>query len=279
MTGLLARIERYYDAVPRRFATVEECGPFTLFLGEPGGWVYYARPRLGGGGTDGTGGTDDVDAVDVAAATGRLRDLGLPEVVEWVDETTPTLLAAVQDGGSLTVEELPLMVLDVAIDVPSPALPPGVRVRMLDAADREEVAAGRAVSELGFGSAGTTRGEQGAPERDARLRPAQQRVLDLLADGSVRMAVAESDTEGVLAVGRTLPVDGVTEVMGVATLPAARRAGLGRAVTRALTDDARALGVQTVFLTASSPEVARIYARVGFRRVATAYSAEGEDRA
>lgn len=272
MTGLLERIEQYYDAVPRRFARVEQCGPFTLFLGEPGGWVYYARPRLGG-----TGG---FDAVDVAAATGRLRALGLPEVVEWVDETTPDLLGAVQDEGSLAVEELPLLVLDddAGDDVTPPALPPGVRVRLLGPADEAAVGAGRAVSELGFASAGTGRGEQGPGERDARLRPAQPRVLDLLGQGAVRMAVAESETQGVLAVGRTLPIDGVSEVMGVATLPSARRRGLGAAVTRALTDDARALGVGTVFLTASSPEVARVYARVGFRQVATAFSAEGRDR-
>ena len=271
MTALLERVERYYDAVPRRFARVEECGPFTLFLGQPGGWVYYARPRLGG-----TGG---FDAVDVAAATGRLRDLGLPEVVEWVAETTPSLRAAVQDEGSLTVEELRLMVLDGTGDGRPPALPSGVRVRLLGPADHAAVAAGRAVSEVGFGSAGTIPGAHGVAERDARLRPAQQRALDLLSEGAVRMAVAESDEQGVLAVGRTLPIDGVTEVMGVATLPAARRCGLGTAVTRALTDDARALGVDTVFLTAGSPEVARIYSRLGFRQVATAYSAEGRDRA
>ena len=278
MTGLLARIERYYDTVPRRFARVEECGPFTLFLGEPGGWVYYARPRLAGA-AGAAGAADGIDAVDVAAATGRLRELGLPEVVEWVGETTPGLLAAVQEEGSLTVEELPLMVLDGATDDPPPALPPGVRVRLVGPADHAAVAAGRAVGELAFGSAGTSRGEEGAQERDARLRPAQQRVLDLVAEGSVRMAVAESDTQGVLAVGRALPIDGVAEVMGVATLPAARRCGLGAAVTRALTDDARGLGVGTVFLTASSPEVARIYARAGFRQVTTAYAAEGRDRA
>jgi hypothetical protein len=44
VTGLLARLERYYDTVPRRFAPAEDHGPFTLFLGEPDGWVYYARP-------------------------------------------------------------------------------------------------------------------------------------------------------------------------------------------------------------------------------------------
>ncbi|HET9944098.1 MAG TPA: GNAT family N-acetyltransferase [Actinomycetes bacterium] len=281
MTGLLERIERYYDAVPRRFARVEECGPFTLFLGEPGGWVYYARPRLGfTNGIGGSGGSGGFDAVDVAAATGRLRELGLPEVVEWVDETTPDLRGAVQDEGSLTVQELPLMVLDDdtgSAHAPS-ELPPDVRVRLLGPADGAAVAAGRAVSELGFGSAGTSRGEPGPRERDARLRPVQQRVLALIAEGAVRMAVAESDAEGVLAVGRTLPIDGVTEVMGVATLPSKRRAGLGSAVTRALTGDARALDVDTVFLTASSPEVARIYSGVGFRRVATAFSAEGQDQ-
>ena len=287
MTGLLERIERYYDAVPRRFARVEECGPFTLFLGEPGGWVYYARPRLGVtngiDGIGGSGGIGGIDAVDVAAATGRLRELGLPEVVEWVDETTPGLRGAVQDEGSLSVQELPLMVLDDTDSADGGArapseLPPDVRVRLLGPADGAAVAAGRAVSELGFGSAGTSRGEPGPRERDARLRPVQQRVLALIAEGAVRMAVAESDAEGVLAVGRTLPIDGVTEVMGVATLPSKRRAGLGSAVTRALTGDARALDVDTVFLTASSPEVARIYSGVGFRRVATAFSAEGQDQ-
>src|SRR5829696_8744916 len=102
----LERIERYYDTVPRRFAGVEESGPLTLFLGEPGGWVYYARPRLG---LPDEGSA--IDAVDVARAVARLRDLGLPETVEWVHETTPSLLGAVEEEGSLTVEELPLLAL------------------------------------------------------------------------------------------------------------------------------------------------------------------------
>ena len=43
--GSLAELERYYDAVPRSAARVEEIGPFTLFVGT-GAWPYYARPRL-----------------------------------------------------------------------------------------------------------------------------------------------------------------------------------------------------------------------------------------
>lgn len=261
---LLARLERYYDTVPRRFARTEEHGPFTLFLGEPGGWVYYARPRLGGHGP--------FDAEAVASAMARLRALGLPEVVEWVHETTPTLLDAVRAEGSLEVEEIPLMVLPG--ELTPVELPPGVTVRMLTSADAGAVAAAAAASHVGFGAAGTARGDAGLRERDAAVKPASERVLSLLDEGAVRIAVAESETHGVLATGRTLPVDGVTEVMGVATLPSARRQGLGAAVTAALVDDARALGVSTVFLTASSEDVARVYSRIGFRRVGTGYTAE-----
>ena len=270
MTELLDRIERYYDTVPRRFARVEESGPLTLFLGDPGGWVYYARPRLGLA-DDG----DAVDAVDVSTAVARLRELGLPETVEWVHETTPSLLPAVREEGSLTVEELPLLALHEGAPLDPPAaVPDGVRVRILEPEDAAAVAAGRAVSQVGFGAAGTDVGTPGPAQRDALLRPPQRTVLDLMSEGAVRMAVAESPTEGVLAVGRTLPIDGVTEVMGVATLPSARRRGLGAAVTAALVADARELGVEVVFLTAGSAAVARVYQRVGFARAGTGYAAE-----
>ena len=55
----------------------------------------------------------------------------------------------------------------------------------------------------------------------------------------------------------------VTEVVGVATLPAEQGARLGSAVTQVLVEDARARGIGTIFLTASSERVARIYGRSG----------------
>jgi hypothetical protein len=45
-------------------------------------------------------------------------------------------------------------------------------------------------------------------------------------------------------------------------------------VTWALVEDARRLGIGTVFLSAGSERIARIYGRLGFRRVGTAYIAE-----
>ena len=262
---LLRRIEAYYDAVPRRFARVADCGPLTLFLGEPGGWTYYARPRLGG--------TEPVGRDDVERALQRLADERLPEVVEWVHETTPSMLEAVRRDPALELEELPLLALDGELTVRTPPLPEGVAVRLLTEHDEEALAAASAASVVGFGAPGTGRGPAGPRERDAGRRPASRRVLDLIAERAVRIAVAEHERDGVLATGRTLPIDGVTEVMGVATLPAARRQGLGAAVTARLVADAADLGVRTVFLTASSEAVARVYAGVGFARVGTGWSA------
>lgn len=71
-----------------------------------------------------------------------------------------------------------------------------------------------------------------------------------------------------------MPVGGVTEVVGVATLPSARRRGLAALVTAALVRDARTSGVRTVFLSAGSDDVARVYEKVGFVRVATACLSE-----
>jgi GNAT superfamily N-acetyltransferase len=262
---LLARIERYYDAVPRRFARVAQCGPFTLFLGEPGGWTYYARPALGSAGP--------VTRGDVAAALDRQADAGLPPSLEWVHETTPALLDAVRGVDSLEVEELPLLALDGDLTVTAPRLPERVSVRLLGTGDEDALAAATAVSSVGFDAEGTARGPQGPAERDAARKPTSRRVLGLLDEGAVRIAVAEHEGNGVLATGRTLPLGGVTEVMGVATLPSARRQGLGAAVTARLVEDAVSLDLQTVFLSASSPDVARVYARIGFIRISTAYVA------
>jgi predicted GNAT family acetyltransferase len=77
-----------------------------------------------------------------------------------------------------------------------------------------------------------------------------------------------------VATGMHLPLDGVTEIVGVGTLPLARRRGYGAAVTAALLQDALRHGAGTVFLAAGDEEIARVYESLGFARAGTACIAE-----
>jgi ribosomal protein S18 acetylase RimI-like enzyme len=244
--GLLELIERYYDEVPRLSARVEDAGPFALFVRVGKGWPFYARPRLA---------ASAFTTEDVRRVRARQRDLGVPEAIEWVDEVTPGLAGAAI-GAGLAVARHPLMVLGERVEGP-PA-----RVRMLDADDPDLPAVDAAVS-----ASFKDTDEVGDPGPLAHLRP---RLLD----GSFRLAGAFDGSGAAVGGGSHSPRGVVTEVTGVGVIPRARRRGLGAAVTAALVADAVARGATTVFLSAGSPAVASIYARLGFETVATACIAE-----
>ncbi|TDC80300.1 GNAT family N-acetyltransferase [Micromonospora sp. KC606] len=268
---LFVRLERFYDAVPRDAARGEEHGGLVLFVREGAGWPFYARPRLDAAAPP--------SLADVATVRERQRELGLPEALEWVHENTPDLLAVARAAG-LKVLEAPLMVLDPAA-LPDPGTLTDVPVRLLDpdapgfAAD---VAARRAVATVGFSAAGTARDEAGPAARDAVTPGLDVSALDeerdRIADGRRLSALAWTPEQGALASGMAMRVGDVAEIAGVATLPAARRRGLGAAVTAVLARALLAAGTDLVFLSAGSEEIARVYLRVGFRRVGTACIAE-----
>jgi ribosomal protein S18 acetylase RimI-like enzyme len=60
------------------------------------------------------------------------------------------------------------------------------------------------------------------------------------------------------------PLDGVSEIAGVATRSSFRRRGIGSCLTARATADAFALGAQTACLTAADERAGRIYERLGF---------------
>ncbi|WP_239097541.1 GNAT family N-acetyltransferase [Asanoa ferruginea] len=266
--ALLHRLEAFYDGLPRFTAHAEEFGGLVLFVRDGAGWPFYARPRLGG--------DEPPSAADVMAARARQRELGLPEAFEWVHETTPDLLAVARSAG-LAVLEAPLMVLDPA-KLPD-VTPPGVR--LLDpasttfAADTE---LSRAVAAVGFGTPGTETGAGGVAERDATRIELDAGAVEeerrAIAAGRRFTAVAELPDTGPVASGIGMRAGDVVEIAGVATLPAFRRRGLGAALTLALARQALDSGAGVVFLSASSLDVARVYLKVGFRRVGTACIAE-----
>jgi len=158
----------------------------------------------------------------------------------------------------------------------TPDPPPDVAVRLLGPGDRALAASG-AVAHIGFAHPGTAAGDAGPAERDA-LAVGQSAVeLDFLSErirnGLTQPAVAE-DGSGVLAAGTHQMVGEVSAVVGVATLPSARRRGLAALVTARLVQDARERGATTIFIEAGDADVARIYGRLGFERVGTACIAE-----
>lgn len=249
---LLSTLETYYDAAPRPMATAEQVGAFTLFVRtSETSWPFYARPTLG----------SDIPftSAHVEEVRSRQRELGVPESLEWVHETTPSLLAAAREAG-LHVAECPLLVLPQGAGTVTPPLSEGFHVTMLDP---EAPDLGRAVAAVGAGFAGTDVLEERAP---GPLR-------DLMRSGLLAMAHAY-DGQGSVGGGSHSPRGATSELTGIAVVPRARRQGVGAAITSALVADAQARGVSTVFLSARDDTVARVYERIGFQRVGTACVAE-----
>ena len=251
--SLLEEIERYLDAAPRRGARAEEVGPFTLFVREGAGWPWYARPRLG---------ETAFTATDVERLRERQRDLGVPEALEWIHEIAPELAPAAAAGG-LSVHLNPLLVLGEPLYADAPRR---VKIRRVHDAERHAV---DAVAQVAFGAEGTARGEQGVTDAAALRERTQARPVD----AAVRTFAAFEGDEPV-SIASHIPIGSMSEVAGVGTLPAHRRKGLGAALTAAAVADARGMGVETIFLTAGSEEIARVYERLGFKRVGTGHTAE-----
>ena len=277
----LLQIEAYYDAVPRAAARVEEWGPLRLFVQQGAGWPYYARPASPSSSPatpDPTRGASPTPfhPEDVARVRARQRELGIPEEFEWVHELAPTLRGAAEHAG-LSVHTHPLMLLTSPVTSPPP---PGVTVRRVDP-ELPDAALARigAVAAVGFATPGTQKGETGteALGTEARATATTPERLafqrERLRAGRNVSAVAELDGQPVSA-GSHQPVGEVSEIVGVATLPAYRRRGIGAALVSFLVDDALRHGVRTIFLTAGDADVARMYARLGFTQIATACIAQ-----
>jgi ribosomal protein S18 acetylase RimI-like enzyme len=272
-TEVFVRLERFYDALPRSDARAEEFGGLVLFVREGAGWPFYARPRPR---------AETPSAADITAVRQRQRDLGLPEAFEWVHENAPDLLAVARSAG-LEVLLAPLMVLENAALIPD--LPvTGATIRLLDPAGpgfAADLAAGRAVAQLGFGApsgggviSGALVAEPAGPrERDLVPAPADEAIQSArkgAAEGRFANAVVESSSEGIVASGMYQRVRDVAEIAGVATLPSARRRGYASQLTATLARHALREGAHVIFLSAGDEDVARLYSRVGFRRVGTA---------
>jgi GNAT superfamily N-acetyltransferase len=260
--GLLDCIERYFAAAPMPDARIETAGALDVPIGDPA-WLYPARPRVGAG---------PVSAADVRAAMALQEAAGVPAALEWVPECAPEAAAAARAAG-LVVEELPLLVAADPVEV---LLPIGVRLYLVGA-DDPELPRYQLVAATGFAHPGGPAEvvdvlPDTSPAAGARTAVLRERI----AAGRTVMMVAVENGEPV-AVGSHQPVeiDGteVSEVVGVATLPRLRGRGVGAGLASALVTHARETA-DMVFLAAGDDDVARVYERVGFARLATTCVAE-----
>jgi predicted N-acetyltransferase YhbS len=260
--GLLECIERYFAAAPLPDARIHRVGALDVPIGDPA-WPYPARPRVGEG---------PVTADDVRAAVALQEESGLPSALEWVPERAPGTAAAARAAG-LTVEELPLL---VAVDPVELLLPVGVRLYVVGA-DDPELARYQLVAATAFAFPGGATDAGNVPLDTSDEARARTEVLrERIASGRTVMMVAVENGEPV-AVGSHQPVDidgtEVSEVVGVATLPRLRGRGLGAGVASALVAHATETA-DMVFLAAGDDDVARVYERVGFARLATSAVAD-----
>ncbi len=260
--GLLECIERYFAAAPLPDARIQPVGGLDVPIGDPA-WPYPARPRAGQG---------PVTAADVRAAVALQEAAGLPAALEWVPECSPETAAAARTAG-MTVEELPLL---VAVDPVELLLPAGVRLYIVGA-DDPRLPLYQLVATTAFAHPGGAADVHDMPlDSSAEARARTEVLRERIASGRTVMMVAVEDGEPV-AVGSHQPVriddTEVSEVIGVATLPRLRGRGLGAGMASALVAHATETA-DMVFLAAGDDDVARVYERVGFARLATAAIAD-----
>ena len=245
----LAAVDAYCDAVPRSAATVEEYGTCRLFVPTDASFhPWYARPS----------GTGPVSGKDLTAVLRRQQQLGLPGFLEWISGR-PRGVEKVAGKAGLSHWSYPLLVARPAELVWSST----ADVRLVS----EDLDLVEAVAQLGFAHPGTAIGPVGVEalvvDGDVeRSRRRQARV----AAGRPTVVAAYVDGQPVARGGHTL-IDGVSEITGVATLPAFRRRGLGTAVTAALAGHAVRGGAELLWLSADDEAVARVYRQLGFRDI------------
>jgi ribosomal protein S18 acetylase RimI-like enzyme len=253
------RIDVFCDAIPRDQGRAERHGSLTLFVRTGVGWPYYARP---------TRGAAAVSADDIRAVRGRQRRLGLPESFEWIEEVTPTMRRAAEQAG-LRVLAHPLMVLRGDV----PPYDPATDVRLV-AADEPDLARMQAVQMIAFSTPGMAAGPGDTADRDAMVPAVELSSLELvrarMRAGRLLLAGGfDPAHDGPIAVGGCQVLSRIAEIVGVGTLPLARRRGFGTAITARLAAAALAHGAETVFLSAADDDVAKMYERLGFARVGT----------
>ncbi|MGW0961080.1 GNAT family N-acetyltransferase [Streptomyces gelaticus] len=218
-------------------------GPFTVRY-NPNWSLKYANYAIPDQDAEPT--ADDLDAL-IAAFREHDR---LPRL-EFLPGSAPAVEPALLAAGFTVENRAPIMAC-----APGELLPPKQvdSLTITEPATDAELAAAALVQHHGYG--GTGEPEDGVAQW---LRTAAR-------DGGVA-ALATVDSVPVGAGGCSVPVDGLTELAGLAVADAYRRRGIGAALSAHLTTTAFERGCRVVWLEPGDADVERVYAGIGFRRI------------
>jgi GNAT superfamily N-acetyltransferase len=235
-------IQRYIRTAASRGRELERVGPFlaTFDRHTDHPFLSYAIPDDGAAPT----------AADVAALRAAFERRGRVPRLEYIPAVAPEAECALLAGGFAVEARLPLMTCAPG-DVPGVAAPDGVEL-VLPTTD-DELRSGGAVANAAFG-------EPGEPDDGAIAR--RRESLDA---GSIAVLARTTAGEAVGWGLCTVPVDGTTELVGIAVAEPWRRRGIATAVTARIAREAFAHGVTTAFLTPGDDGAERVYSRAGFR--------------
>ncbi|WP_327369378.1 GNAT family N-acetyltransferase [Streptomyces sp. NBC_01217] len=218
-------------------------GPFTVRY-NPNWSIKYANYAIPDRNAEPT--AEDLDAL-IAVFRKHERLPRLEFLPGWAPAVEPALLAA-----GFTVEDrAPLLAC-----APGDLLPPKPvgSLAIAEPVTDAEFDAAALVQHHGYGGTGEPEGGEAAWLRDA-----------VRGGGVAALATVDGVPAG--AGGCSVPVDGLTELTGLAVAAAFRRRGIGAALCAHLTATAFERGCRAVWLEPGDADVERIYAGIGYRRV------------
>jgi ribosomal protein S18 acetylase RimI-like enzyme len=238
----LTALQAFLRASAARGRRVLRVAPFTVTIHphDPLKFLNYAIPDDGA----------RPDAAAIAALRERFRAHARLPRLEWIEEAAPDVAAALAAAGMAEELRTPLMACTADELASAAAAVDGLLVAAVGDGDLRDLAR---LQRAAFG---------------VEPLPADEAPADPRRNGGGAV-LARVGAEPVAAAGWTAVVDGCSEVAGVATVERWRRRGLAGVVTAAAARAAFAAGARRCVLSPGDERAQRVYARAGFRRVAT----------
>ena len=231
------RLQAFLRAVAALNREIVSVAPFTAYFHPSDSlkFLNYAIPE--------DGADPDEQAIERLREAFRSHDM-LPRL-EWIDEAAPRVARALERAGMREELRTPLMTL-----APDDLMQPVVEDAIVSVVGEDELREAADIQRVAFG--GTPHAEDQAPEPP---------------NGGLVLARVQGEAASVAQ--WTAVFDGHSEIVGVATAEAYRRRGLAGLVTAAAARAAFEDGASTCVLSPGDETALRVYARAGFRPVAT----------